>query len=350
MAIRTATLLLILALCLSSASIAGCGGEEEESSPYGPPQVHFPEDEGAHPDAGVEWWYLNALVEDAEGHEYGAMVAYFNPGLKIISLSDLEGGHYLPEVAFDIPDFAEGRLDLRWGDDDRWHRTDDDPLSYSLKAFGSIPSFDLNLTAEKPPLLVGGDGFIEWTDGGTYYYSLTRLAVEGEIRLSGREFAVEGIGWMDHQWMESIGDPQWDWFSVQLDDGSDLIFWRVIAPDGSVSSRDLTVMFADSTVYNTVDLGLEQLDTWVSPETGNEYGTLWRLTEETHGIDLQIEALYPEQEVRVFEDFEGMDFDFWEGATTVSGTFQGEPASGIGYMELVLPPTGVLEDEPNPWE
>jgi predicted secreted hydrolase len=348
MATRTVALFFLFALALSLALNAGCGGEAE-SLPYGPPQVQLPEDEGAHPEAGVEWWYLNSLLTDAEGRQYGAMAAYFNAGLKIVSISDLEGGHFYPEVTFGIPDYAEGPLDLRWGSEDRWHRTDADPLSYSLEAHGGNVSLSLGLVSEKPPLLVGGDGLIEWTDSSSYYYSLTRLDVEGRIELAGRDTDVSGIGWMDHQWMDSLSDSGWDWFSVQLDNDTDLIFWRIVDPDGAATSRDLTVMLADNSVYHTLDISLEKLDSWVSPDSGREYGTLWRLQEETHGIDLQIAALLPEAEISVFKDFEGMDFYFWEGATAVSGTFEGETVTGTGYAELVRPPTGVPEGASNPW-
>jgi predicted secreted hydrolase len=348
MSIKSSALLILAALTLSLTLSAGCGTNEAESTPYGPPQVHFPEDEGAHPESGVEWWYLNSLLTDAEGRQYGAMVAYFNPGLKIVTILDIAEGRYYPEVSFGIPDYAEGALDLRWGGEDRWHRTDQDPPSYSLDAGGANVSLDLDIVSKKPPLLVGGDGFIEWTDDGSYYYSLTRLDVEGRIGLAGRSIDVAGIGWMDHQWMDGMSGG-WDWFSVQLDGGTDLIFWRIVNTDGSIASRDLTVLFADNSVYNTLDLTLERLKSWVSPKSGREYGTVWRLTEDSRNIDLRIESLYPEQEIRVFEQFEGMDFDLWEGATTVSGTFDGQPVSGTGYAELVQPPTGVPEGMPGPW-
>ena len=263
MTVRTSKLLLA-ALALALALAAGCAAEEAAPTPYGPAQVHFPEDEGVHPEAGAEWWYLNALLTDAEGNQYGAMAAYFNPGLKIVSISDFEGGSYYPEVMFGVPDYAEGALNLRWGDD-HWRRTDDGSLSYHLEASGANVSLSLDLASQKPPLLVGGDGFIEWTDGGTYYYSLTRLDVQGQIELTGRTIDVEGIGWMDHQWMESMDNAQWDWFSVQLDYDTELIFWQIVRPDGSISSRDLTVMYPDSSIYHTLDIGLEKLDTWVSP-------------------------------------------------------------------------------------
>jgi len=34
--------------------------------------------------------------------------------------------------------------------------------------------------------MVGGDGLIDWTEGSTYYYSLTRLQVDGQIEIKER--------------------------------------------------------------------------------------------------------------------------------------------------------------------
>jgi predicted secreted hydrolase len=312
--------------------------------PYGPRQVYFPEDEGAHPQFSVEWWYLNSTLMDSEGREYTAMVAYFRPTLKILSICDLEAEVLYQEVpSFQeilsaSPDYAEGYLDLRWDDSDWWYRTDPDSFSYHLKAKDTDIGLNLDLVSEKLPLLVGGDGLIEWTEGSTYYYSLTRLQVEGEIELAGKAIDVSGIGWIDHQWMESMAERGWNWFSVQLDNDTEIIFWQIVNPDGSIHSRDLTMIFPDGSVYHTVDLELEMMESWVSPETGNEYGILWRVREETHDLDLEISARYAEQEIRVLEDFEPMELDFWEGGTTVSGQLDGEPVSGVGYAELVPPP------------
>lgn len=347
MAIRILAVLLIIALTFPVALCIGCG---DESQPYGPPQVHFPEDEGAHPESGVEWWYLNTLLTDSTGREYGAMVVYFNPGLKIISISDIESRHSYPEVAFSSPDYNEGILNLSWGSDDHWYRTDSEAFSYRLEANGTDIGLNLDLYSEKPPLLVGGDGLIEWTYENSYYYSLTRLDVDGTIELEGREIDVTGIGWMDHQWMESPSDRGWDWFSVQLDNNTDLIFWQIVNRNQSIDSLDLTVMFPDNSVYHTQDLTLERLESWISPESGAEYGTIWRVQEDTHDIDLKIRARYPEQEIRVLEDFESIDFDFWEGGTTVSGTMDGESVSGTGYAELVRTPTGMPEGAPDIWQ
>lgn len=98
-----------------------------ESPPFVPPQVHFPGDEGAHPEMLTEWWYGNFAVTDPNGREYGAMVTYGNPGgIRILSISDLEAKHFYHEVSMSTPDYARGILDLRWGSDDRWFRTNPD--------------------------------------------------------------------------------------------------------------------------------------------------------------------------------------------------------------------------------
>ncbi len=174
--------------------VLGCG----EEATYGPARVSFPEDEGAHPESGMEWWYLNATVSDNLGHEYTAMLAYFNkksprPPLKIISIADLDAEVFYHEVPsiYDLvaaqPVYAEEKLDLRWDDYDRWYRTDDDSYHYSLQAKGDTIGFTFDLSQDKEPLMVGGDGLIDWTEGSTYYYSLTRLQVTGQIEIEGRD-------------------------------------------------------------------------------------------------------------------------------------------------------------------
>ena len=338
---RLIALLLILSVSLLGVISPGCGSDIEEPQSYGPSQVDFPVDEGAHPDLAVEWWYLNSHLVDSSGREYTAMIAYFRPSLRIISISDLEAETFHHEVPYyweieeATPDYAEGKLDLRWDGSDRWHRTDPGSLSYHLEASGSDIGLSLDLVSEKQPLTVGGDGLIEWTEGSTYYYSLTSLQVEGEIAFDGEELEVEGIGWMDHQWMDSMSRRGWNWFSVQLDNDTEIILWEISNPAGVVLSRDLTMMLPDESIYHTVDLELEMLDSWVSPETGEEYGVRWRVRDETRNLDLEIGALYPEQEILIFPENPQIGWEFWEGGTTVSGELDGETVSGVGYAELV---------------
>ncbi len=334
---RSFFLTLAIVLVLLLPTLLGCG----EKAPYGPAQVHFPKDEGAHPESEMEWWYLNATVSDNEGHQYTAMLAYFRPSLKIISIADLDAKvfyHEVPKIEDLIvanPNYAEGSLDLRWDDYDRWYRVDQDSYHYSLQAKGETIGFSFDLVQEKPPLTVGGDGLIEWTEGSTYYYSLTRFQVDGQIELQGKTIDVEGIGWMDHQWMGAMAEKGWQWFSIQLDDDTDLICWNIVNTDNSVQSRDLTMMFADGSIYHTTDIELEATEPWISTQTGQEYGMTWRLQEPVHDIDLEIKARFPQQEIILFKEMPQYTWQFWEGGTTVSGQIDGSAVSGIGYAELV---------------
>ena len=351
--IRGLSVVIIAGICTLLALSMGC---DDDSGSYGLPQVRFPQDEGSHPEFQSEWWYANFNLTDSEGRKYSAMVSYFTPALKVISISDLESQVFYHEVYGSHPfsggsnnlyrpDYAEGSLDLRWGGTDHWFRTDTDTLSYHLEANGTDIGLNLNFVSVKPPLMVGGDGLVEWVHGSSYYYSLTRLQVEGQIKLQGQLIDVTGIGWMDHQWMDSMSGMGWEWFSAQLDNDTELIFWQIVNPDESIESLDLTIMFPDNSIYHTGDLELEKLSSWISPQSGREYGINWRVREKDRDLDLELIAHYPEQEIKVFEvPTMGLGFYFWEGAMTVAGQLDGEAVSGVGYAELVRPP-GSTADE-----
>ena len=298
------------------------------------PKVVFPEDEGAHPTFPAEWWYGHFSLTDSKGREYGAMVAYFTIGLKVLSISDLAAGRFHHFVSGSALHYVEKKFDLRWGRD-HWFRTDERSPSYKLESYGGGLSLDLALLSDKPPLLGSGEGVSEWTGGDSYYYSLTHLKSSGRIELQAEKLDVNGIGWMDHQWINSLGRGGWDWFAVQLDNNIELVVWRIVNPDESVRSYDLTIMFSDTAVYHTRKLSLEKLDSWVSPESDKEYGVLWRVREKARGLDLQIKARHREQEIRMFEMLSIPSFYFWEGRTAVSGYLDGKAVSGIGYAELV---------------
>lgn len=303
----------------------------------GRPRIRFPQDEGIHPAFPIEWWYGHFSLTSSDGMEYGAMVAYFSFGLRIISISDLATRRFLHFVAGSAPHYIEGHLDLRWGRD-HWFSTKADSFSYSLESYSAGLSLNLTLDSKKSPLPGCGNGLIKWTGGNSYYYSLTRLKAKGQIELPGSKLDVEGIGWMDHQWMRSLGQGGWDWFAAQLDNDTEIVFWRIVNPDESVKSSDLTILFPDNSAYHTRELTLERLDSWTSPDSGREYGICWRVREKNHGLDLVIDARYARQEVSMFETLSVPAFHFWEGVTKAYGRLDDEVVSGIGYAELVRPP------------
>ncbi|MDD5224128.1 MAG: lipocalin family protein [bacterium] len=325
---------LLLALC--SWPYAFSCSNSDDPFPYGPPQVSFPADEGSHPDNLIEWWYGNFTLQGTDGHEYGAMVAFFRPPLRIVSISDIGNARFYHDVNLGNPDYAVGGLDVRWGDQDHWWRTGDEPPTYRLESYGADIAVKFDIVSEKPPFLVGGDGLIGWTDNTSYYYSLTRLRVEGNLEIEGVTVPVAGIGWMDHQFGSFKISRGWDWFSAQLDNDTEMIFWNIVNRDESTESGDLTIYFPDEKLFNTHDFTLEKLKTWTSPHSGRTYGTRWHLVEPENDIDLTIEALFDDQEIQSSITFIPIT-TFWEGNTRITGTFKGKPVTGVGYAELPRP-------------
>jgi predicted secreted hydrolase len=304
----------------------------QRSSPH---EIHLPGDEGAHPDFTAEWWYCHLNLVDSQGGEYGVMAAYFNFGLRILAISDLKKQRFYYTAAGSALHPAERFFELRWGGRDHWYRQDTDSFSYHIESYSPEISLNLDLYSGKPPLLGCGNGIITWTGGTSYYYQYTRLRVKGWIELSGRTMDVEGLGVMDHQWMNYLGEGGWNWFCLQLDNDTEIVFWQIVNTDGTLKSRDLTIMFPDSSLHHSKDFVLERLDSWVSPETGRDYGILWRVREGAHDLDLEIRASYPQQEIRMFEKTSLSIFPFWEGNMVVSGRLEGRTVSGIGYTEIV---------------
>jgi predicted secreted hydrolase len=299
--------------------------------------IRFPDDEGPHPDFLTEWWYGHFSLTATDGSEYGVVAAYFDAGVRVLAISDLQEEKLHHEVSSSSLRPAEGCLDMHWGVYDHWRRTDADSFSYRIESYGAGIVIDLDLRSLKPPLPGCGTGVIRWTGGTAHYYQLTRLEAKGRIELHGRKLEVRGLGVMDHQWMSYVGEEGWDWFSVQLDNGAEVVFWRLVKPDWSVRSRDLTIMSADGSVYHRRRFTLRRLETWVSPWSGQEYGTAWRVREKGRDLDLEIRARYPQQEIRMFEDLSLPTFPFWEGNMSVSGRMDGEAVSGIGFTEQMRP-------------
>ena len=95
---------------------------------------------------------------------------------------------------------------------------------------------DLALQATKEPALHDTDGWIDFgAGGGSYYYSRTAMTAAGTLTLDGRELQVTGQAWFDHQWGDfiSVGGGGWDWFAVNLADGTDITLSLVRDADGS---------------------------------------------------------------------------------------------------------------------
>ena len=210
-------------------------------------------------------------------------------------------------------------------------------LTAAAKNFG----IDLQLAERQAPVLHGDRGYSQKgaaAGNASHYYSLTRMPTTGTITVDGRPTAVTGLSWMDHEFGTSFLEPEqvgWDWFSVQLDDGHDLMVFRLRRADGSIDPRSSGTLVAADGSYARVkfDEGfrLEPGRTWTSPVSGARYPVVWRLLLPGSAVDLAVTAALNDQELHT-EQSTGVTY--WEGAIDVRGRVNGRDVKGRGYLEM----------------
>ncbi len=142
-----------------------------------------------------------------------------------------------------------------------------------------------------------------------------------------REIEVTGEAWFDHEWSTSAlgaGAVGWDWFSLQLDDGRELMHFQIRREDGSIepaSGGTLVEPDGRTRRLSRDDVRIEVLRRWTSPDTGATYPSRWRLAVPSEGLDLLVEPWLEAQEMRT-------SFVYWEGAVRVKGTASRAPKGG----------------------
>jgi len=265
----------------------------------------FPEDHGPHPGFKNEWWYLTGNLAGVDGRRFGFQATFFRialaPGapqresawatrqvwMVHAALSDVAAGRHIARERF-----ARGALGLAgaqanplrvWVEE--WRLEEQQVGEWRLLLDGGDFSLDLALEPLRPPLLQGDKGLSRKSaepGNASYYYSITRLATGGRIRVGGREYPVQGLSWLDREWSTSaLGKQQvgWDWFSLQLDEGSDLMFYHLRERSGESSAQSAgSVVRAGGT-----QLGLKADDViltarrWWENRIGVRYPIAWEL-------------------------------------------------------------------------
>ncbi|HET8865006.1 MAG TPA: lipocalin-like domain-containing protein, partial [Gracilimonas sp.] len=200
----------------------------------------------------------------------------------------------------------------------------------------------LNITPAKPLVLQGEDGYDkkgEAAGNASYYLAFTRMDTEGVITKDGQEYQVSGSSWMDHEWSTSAldeGQEGWDWFSIQLSNGYDLMYYQLRDEDGSVSeftTGSLIDPDGNKTTITPGDVELEVLDSWESPHSGSIYPSKWVMRLPKFDLELNLETLFPDQEMDV-------SVRYYEGTMGISGKMNGQQIDGNGFIEM----TGYEED------
>ena len=317
----------------------------------------FPADHGPHPGYKTEWWYVTGTLTGPDAQPYGYELTIFRLGLAppdadsaLTASGDwrtnqLYMAHFAvtngaDETFHAFERFQRGGASLAgartdpfrvWLDNWSMTGSEDSPFPMQLQAQEEGIGVDLTLRPAKPRVLQGDRGLSQKGPGSgnaSYYYSYTRLDTDGTLALNGDTLSVTGASWMDREWSTSALGPEqegWDWFSLQLDDGRDLMYYQLRRTDGSPSEFSEGVIVdpdGGTQRLDRSDVSIEVLDTWTSPDGAHTYPVEWRLRVPGEDIDLEITSLIPNQELDV-------SVRYWEGAVRIEGS-----ASGRGYVEM----------------
>ncbi|MEX2466860.1 MAG: lipocalin-like domain-containing protein [Gemmatimonadota bacterium] len=352
----------------------------------------FPADHGPHPGFRTEWWYVTGNLTDKDARSFGFQFTIFRSALAPMppaldskwatnqaymghfTLTDVAAGTFraferfargaaglagaeLGAAGRDVPAVGPSQRSappagsaqpwippagsgLRvWIED--WSLTgvtEGNGFPMRMRASEDGVSLDLRLDAGKPVVFQGDRGLSQKgpePGNASYYYAHTRLPASGTVVIQADTFDVSGLAWMDREWSTSAlsGDQVgWDWFSLQLDDGWEVMVYQLRLADGTPDPLSDGVLIDPDGEKIPLEWGtdvrLEPTGSWTSPIDGARYPSGWRLLAPSQGVDLRIEPVLDDQEL-------DLAFRYWEGAVDVHGTGAGGvPVSGRGYVEL----------------
>lgn len=309
-----------------------------------PAPLTFPRDHGAHSDA-LEWWYWTGHLSGDGGRAYGFQLTFFrlrDLHLAHFAWSDIAAGnfHFEEKAHLALPGIAgatEERLDV-FNED--WSAREEGDGTVRLAARTKAGELSLKLTPVKTPVLHGEGGISRKGPGPneySHYVSIPRLAVSGTLTRGKRAEAMSGTAWFDHEWGPGAlpeGAVGWDWFGIQLDDGSELMLYRMRLNNGRASPFSGGTFVPASGPPRPVawtDVHLEPLVSWRSPATRAIYPAVWSLSVASIGLDVKITPLLSDQELSTAQS---TGVTYWEGACRVEGTRSGRPAAGRAYVEM----------------
>jgi len=207
-------------------------------------------------------------------------------------------------------------------------------------AYTKALGLELDLTAAKPPVLQGEKGLSRKGSGeGEYshYVSISRLSAAGALVENGRRTPLSGSAWFDHEWGPGAlpeGAAGWDWFALQLDDGSELMLYRIRTKDGRATpfSSGVFVPPTGPTVPLRFDeVRFRSTREWRSPRSGGVYPAGWEITIPRLALELTVEPLVADQELVTGRS---TGVTYWEGACRAAGRRGGRIVAGKGYAEL----------------
>jgi len=343
-------LLLMLLLMATPALAQGFAGLGADAQGFAVPErgvtLSFPQDHGAHPQFRIEWWYLTANLKDADGKDYGAQWTLFRSALAPREKAGWQSpqlwmGHAALTTAerhLSAERMARGGVGQAGvtpspfsASIDDWSMTSRaaasaDPLSaLSIKATGDGFSYRLDLDAKGPLVLQGEQGYSVKSAQGqaSYYYSQPFYEVSGTISVDGKDIAVTGQAWFDHEWSSqplSAGQTGWDWFSFHFADGAKLMGFRLRdAGEGFTSATWIT---ADGVPEPQPPGALVVTPLAWQDVKGHRVPVQWKIALPGKGLEVTTTPVNPDA-------WMDTQVSYWEGPVRLEGTHPGQ-----GYVEM----------------
>jgi predicted secreted hydrolase len=354
-------------LALLAIACAGLGCSRHFESARATRPIVLPSDHGAHPEFKTEWWYWNGHLRTDSGEQYDFFLSFTHHstrGDRFFGLPILTAADPVCLALFGMTDRAHQRhsshvktnLVNPWaaGADasssgaprairlwhGAWKASVNAPV-FELRAGEGSEAITLRLVAQKPPVLYGDHGFIDVPGASHYVYSFTDVAVDGQL---GKDHPVHvsGTAWFDHFFgtITSAAFKNWDWFSIQLDDGSAYMLGRIHRDDGTTlpyanfevsPDGKATTLPADAVTWHL-------RGRWTSPASDQVYRLHWTIV--APELELELDPVVDDQEIRDLPVSR-----FWEGAMHVRGRHHGRAVTGEAFLETIaeggLPLTGM---------
>jgi predicted secreted hydrolase len=318
----------------------------------------FPHDHASHPDYKIEWWYYTGNLSSGS-KQFGYQLTFFRIGVESqpknpsrwavrdlfmthFAITDINGKQYRFTERMNRAGAgwagAESHEYRVWNQD--WEARIDSESKHQLSASDHQMKLALVLSEGKRPVIHGDRGVSQKGNAhgnASHYYSLTRMPTRGTLSFDGQTYPVEGESWMDHEFGTSFLEKEqtgWDWFSLQLDDGSDLMLFQLRRSDGSLdrhSSGTWIGANGENISFGAGDFALTPGAAWRSKASGASYPVCWEVDVPRQGLRLRLSTRVENQELRT-ERSTGVTY--WEGSVEVQGTRMGRPVRGRGYLEM----------------
>ena len=351
----------IALLLLTTSSATACATAQDYKVAQPGYTFEFPRDYFNHEDYRTEWWYYTGNVKSADGHRFGFELTFFRQGVSRtdanspwfvhdlwmahIALSDMNGQHFYCEERLNRAGPGVAGVDAQTGPtqtgriwNGNWQVHIAEPEE-ELRGVADKFGLALKLVPLKQPVMQGQNGVSQKAEGArhaSHYFSLTRLRTKGSIDLDGKSYQVDGTSWMDHEFFTgamAANETGWDWLSVQLEDGTELMLYRLRHRDGSTdpySSGSYVDASGKSQFLSAKDFAMTPAaDTWTSPATKAAYPVRWHVS--IPRLNMELDVTTPLMNQELTGEFGP---SYWEGSIDIGGARGPSSIRGVGYLEM----------------